>query len=319
MGRAGVGFGAVAAARCWASLRLARGRVGRAQTGSGHRPAPTLPLTPGRAGDGQAPHACAPGCVADGRGDRQGDGDGGRPRRGGRSEQLRGREGGVGGRGPCCELDELDQHWWTQPPGHESGRCGPCVWAPPGSGGRRERAGTGRCGSPRSAPHGGLVDWLLLLRGASEEGRFARRGRRPATRRGGAPPSAAPLAPSCDLGACAAWPPVSLPGPRRPRLVLRAFASMAGSPRSENGDPAFADGNVAFAVRRGWVAGAPSLGPPLARPHPRTAGTFCGSRRVHVAVGSGHEGTRGRRPWAEVVVFIPGDPGAESCATEDDA
>lgn len=106
---------------------------------------------------------------------------------------------------------------------------------------------------------------------------------------------------------------------RRPRLVLRAFASMAGSPRSENGDPAFADGNVASAVRRGWVAGAPSLGPPLARPHPRTAGTFCGSWRVHVAVGSGHEGSRGRRPWAEVVVFIPGDPGAESRATEDDA
>lgn len=113
----------------------------------------------------------------------------------------------MGGRGPCCELDELDQHWWTQPPGHESSRCGPCVWAPPGSRGRRERAGAGRCGSLRSAPHGGLVDWLLLLRGASEEGRFARRGRRPATR------SAAPLAPSCDLGACAAWPPVSLPGP----------------------------------------------------------------------------------------------------------
>lgn len=150
--------------------------------------------------------------------------------------------------------------------------------AGPASGHRRgpgaAASGQGRAGvAAREAPRtaGSLTGFYFSGAPARKDVSHGEAGVQPHAV-GGAPPSAAPLATSCDLGACAAWPPVSPPGPRRPRLVLRAFASMAGSPRSENGDPAFADGNVAFAVRRGWVAGAPSLGPPLARPSPADGG-----------------------------------------------
>lgn len=86
------------------------------------------------------------------------------------------------------------------------------------------RAGVAARGAPRTA--GSLTGFYFSGGPARKDVSHGEAGVQPHAV-GGAPPSAAPPATSCDLGACAAWPPVSPPGPRRPRLVLRAFASMA--------------------------------------------------------------------------------------------